>query len=105
MYKDRGIMKWAPFDALSGFTKLIGELKHNRNKVERPIFTQDVLDEFTITINEAMTTNVDVEIEYYEDGYFKKNVCKIRAVNMLLKTIILESNIILNMIDVTNIIL
>lgn len=44
MYKDRGIIKWAPFDALVGFNDLIKEMLNNKNKIEKPILNEDRLE-------------------------------------------------------------
>ena len=45
-YKDRGIMKWAPFDALNGHTAIIEEMIFNLNKKQKRIISTDDFDEF-----------------------------------------------------------
>lgn len=71
MYKDRGIIKWAPFDALVGFQNKIDEMLYERGKKERPILCEDKLIEMDRVIREAIESKYEVFIEYYHEGYFK----------------------------------
>lgn len=52
-YQDRGLIKWIPFDALSGFGELIYQLTHKHELIETPLMLEDTLTSFEYLIQEA----------------------------------------------------
>lgn len=102
MYKDRGIIKWAPFDALAGFDAVISKMIYDKNKIDKPELTEDRLYQMDIVIKDAIRKNMELEISYFTDGYIKTIYNKILKIDIYSKTIILDSNIKLNISDIMN---
>lgn len=100
MYKDRGIIKWAPFDALVGFHDKIAQMLYNQNKIEKPTLTEDKFYELDLTIKEAIQFEKELQIDYFEDGYIKTFVCSILKVDIHEKTVITKANICIKMEDI-----
>lgn len=93
MYKDRGIIKWAPFDSLTGFNERLNELKYQIGKNEKPVLSEDQLYLIDLTIKEAINDNKEIAIEYYEDGYIKTMYGYVKNVNLIYKNVILHGKI------------
>lgn len=92
MYKDRGIIKWHPFDALNGFSDEIKKLKYERGKTEIPLLLEDKFEELDLTLKEAFKFNLEIEIKYFVDGYIKNIFGQIKEIDVLNKKIILNNN-------------
>lgn len=91
-YKDRGILKWAPFDALDGHSSMLEEMIFNMNKREKRSLSDDEYDELNDAINEAVSKNSLVSVDYYHDGYNYQSFGLITKVDMINKKIILNNN-------------
>lgn len=92
MYKDRGIIKWAPFDALIGFNSLVNEMLYKKYQKEKPFLSEDKLEELDRTIKIAITNENEIQISYYEDGYIKTVTDKIKKVDLHKRLLYLKSN-------------
>ncbi len=90
-YVDRGIIKWAPFDALVGYGSMLSELRHRLGKKEKPILSDDQYEELNRKLNFAYHHHIDIEIEYYHDGYIKSCYGQIKKLDFIKKIIILSS--------------
>lgn len=103
MYKDRGIIKWAPFDALKGFKESINYYEYEKSKINKPILMPDKLEELDYTFQNALHNNLEIEIVYYEDGFLKNLYGTIKKIDNLNKTITLNNNITIKSKDILNI--
>lgn len=92
MYKDRGIIKWAPFDALIGFNQMIADIKYKMGKKDKPILSEDHLEHMNRQIRFAVEKKEEVRLNYYEDGYFYEVFGHIKYVDMIKKIIVLSVN-------------
>ncbi|MFA5471483.1 MAG: YolD-like family protein [Acholeplasmataceae bacterium] len=90
-YVDRGIIKWAPFDALVGYSSLLSELRYKLGKKERPILSDDQYEELNRKLNFAFHHKIDIEVEYYMDGYIKSSYGMIKKLDFIHKLIILST--------------
>ena len=72
MYKDRGIIKWLPFDALSGFRESINKLTKYRSKVNMPVISDDQILDLNYKLEEALAYNKEISLIYYEQGFYKE---------------------------------
>lgn len=88
-YVDRGIIKWAPFDALVGYGAMIGELKRRLHKSEKPLLSDDQYEELNQKMNLSMVHNLDIVISYYHDGYIRHSFGKVKRLDMISKTLIM----------------
>lgn len=91
MYKDRGIMKWAPFDALSGFNERIKDLKYKLGKKDKPDLLEDKLESLDRTIKEALKDDLELIITYFKDGYFITTYGFIKKIDLYKRTIYLTT--------------
>ncbi len=91
-YNDRGIIKWLPFDGLVGFYDLIKDLRYRLNKKEKPILSEDKLFLMDLTIKEAINSNKELLIDYYEDGYLKQFISFIYKVDLINRVVVLSNN-------------
>ncbi len=57
----RGMKKWLPFKSLNGQYEMIEEMKKERNKIQKPILSEDEEDEinmFLINVRKGEKTKV-----------------------------------------------
>lgn len=101
-YKDRGIIKWAPFDALVGFNQMISDLKNRLGRKDKPILQEDQLFEMDCIIKEAITNKKELQIDYYHEGYIKSIYGFIKKVDLYNRQLILEYQIIISLEDIVN---
>lgn len=99
-YIDRGIMKWQPFDALSGFNEMIKEMITLKNRQTRPILFEDKLQELNETITLAISRNDSVRITYFEGGYLYYQIGYIIKVDLIKQTILLKPKMLIPIVDV-----
>jgi hypothetical protein len=100
-YLDRGIIKWMPFDALTGFGEMIRELTHAHKDVEVPLIFEDTLSTFEYTLQEAYQNKQLLHVIYISQK--RKKACEgyVQEINLKQKTMRLSSG---DIIDVSTII-
>ncbi len=103
IYKDRGIIKWAAFDALNGFNSMLKEMKYHLRKIEKPTLSEDAFEMLNRTLNEALHNNLEVAITYYIDGYSKITYGKIKKVDYIYKFVVLSTLEKISASDILNI--
>lgn len=91
-YKDRGIIKWLPFDSLIGYHDLINDLRYRLGKKDKPVLSDDQLEEMDRTLKISLTNQEDIFITYYQDGYIKQTVGKVKSINILERQLTLDDN-------------
>lgn len=65
---DRGIIKWLPFDALSGYKEAIFNLKLKRSKISRPILSDDQINQLNYELTKAINLKKNVTVYYFLSG-------------------------------------
>lgn len=65
---DRGMKKWAPYSSLIEQATCLEEMRYKRNKVEKPIMTQDLIEKINYTLTNYR--GGPINIKFYYDGYF-----------------------------------
>lgn len=106
-YIDRGIIKWAAFDALNGYHSMLKEMQHRLGKKDKPILSDDDYEQLNRNIKEAYINKQEIELKYYSDGYIKVTYGKIAKtdyVNKIIKlstyeTVLAEDIVSLEIID------
>ena len=65
---DRGMKKWAPYSSLIEQATCLEEMRYKRNKVEKPVLSQDKKEE----INRILSNYKGelLTIKFFYDGYF-----------------------------------
>lgn len=102
-YHDRGIIKWAAFDALSGFNPMLKEMKQRLNKKEKPILSADDFEQMNLTLQDAIFNDQEIAITYFESGYSKMTFGKIKKLDYNTKILILTTKERINAFDILNI--
>ena len=75
-------MSWAPFNSVISGSKMIKELERERNKVPKPILSEDQLNKINNILLEAYQNKVLILIKYYKNGYIfiiKGSIIKINS--------------------------
>lgn len=88
-YVDRGIIKWAPFDALVGYGAMIHELKLRLNKQDKPQLSDDQYDELNQKLALAFHQNLEIFVSYYQDGFVRTTWGKIKKIDSVHQIILL----------------
>lgn len=69
MPKGRGMVKWSPFAAIPEQFAGIREIVREKNKVTRPILTNDEKELIENMLLCSLLSEEEILITYYEDGY------------------------------------
>ena len=84
---DRGIIKWLPFDALTGYKNAILKLKERREKISEPVLSPDQIEVLNNTLNSALTNKKNVTVYYFKKGLIYYLVGQIKKVDYPYKRI------------------
>lgn len=87
-YHDRGIIKWLPFDGLAGFHDMLSEMLFNMNKASMPQLLEDRLEDLNRTLQEAIETQKELYVKYFDNGQFKGDLISIKSIDPIKKIII-----------------
>lgn len=101
--EDRGMIKWAPFASVVDPNYLVNNICEKKNKIEKPIFTEEILNEFEELIKYSLETKEIINIEYYKNGKIYKIKESVIKINALSKNIYLTNNIKLHFNNIVNI--
>ena len=101
--EDRGMIKWAPFASVVDPNYLVNNICEKKNKMEKPIFTEEILNEFEELIKYSLETKEIINIEYYKNGKIYKIKESVIKIDALSKNIYLTNNIKLHFNNIVNI--
>lgn len=90
-YVDRGIMKWAPYDALVGYQPMLSEMRYRLGKKDKPVLSDDALEELNRQLQEAIMTKQEIELRYYHDGYVRFTFGTVKRIDYVKKQVILST--------------
>ena len=99
-YKDRGIIKWAPFDGLAGFNNLYEELKKSLEKLNKIELEENKLEEFDVTLKQALKKSLSILITYHFEDKNHQVEGFVRKVCLIDKKIVLEPFKVINLKDI-----
>ena len=102
-YKDRGMLKWQPFDSVMSGKKAVNEAYLKRQKIQIPILSEDQLNELNDLIKEAYYSNNTIKIHYFFSGNIIIKKAKIKNINYNKKQIILNDNTIIYYKQITKV--
>ena len=101
--EDRGMIKWAPFASVVDPNYLVNNICEKKNKIEKPIFTEEILNEFEELIKYSLETKEIINIEYYKNGKIYKIKESVIKIDALSKNIYLTNDIKLHFNNIVNI--
>jgi hypothetical protein len=67
--KQRGMVKWQPFASLPEQAGYIQKVLYEIRKIEKPVLSDDQLEELNWKLNEFSQNNEWIQMTYYYDGY------------------------------------
>ena len=93
--------KWAPYSSLIEQATCLEEMKYQRNKIERPILTEDRKEKINYTLQSYQKGQI-VKIEFFNDGYLYFINTTIKRIDLENKKLILEHGKLdfINIIDI-----
>lgn len=65
---DRGMKKWAPYSSLIEQATCLEEMRYERNKVEKPVLTEDKKEEINLILQQYK--GGPIKVKFWADGYF-----------------------------------
>ncbi|KRG08822.1 YolD-like family protein [Staphylococcus sp. NAM3COL9] len=78
----RGMVKWAPFATLPEQFETIQKYLVDQNKIDRPILSDDQLNELNLQLHQALHTDSYIHIEYYQAGWLETIHIKIKNIDI-----------------------
>ncbi len=105
MNKDRGMIKWMPFNSLMNGRVIVNNLLDEKSKIKMPVLSEDEIGEIENNIINAYYTQNKIIVTYYKNGYLLKTKGIIKKIDYTHKIIYLDNNINLLFRQITNIIL
>jgi YolD-like protein len=91
MINDRGMMKYQGF-FMTEHSELLKKAKRDYKRVEKPMLSQDQIEEFERLISESLQLHTELEITHWKDGFFEKELGQIKKVDQLNKMLYLQKN-------------
>lgn len=101
--EERGMIKWAPFASVVDPNYLVNNICDKKNRIQKPIFTEETLYEFEELIKYSLETNETLNIEHYKNGKVYKIKESVIKIDTLSKNIYLTNNIKLHFNNIVNI--
>ncbi|MBR4378303.1 MAG: YolD-like family protein [Bacilli bacterium] len=86
---DRGMKKWAPYSSLIEQATCLEEMKYQRNKIAKPILTEDQKEKINYVLQSYQKGQV-VKIKFFNDGYLYYINSTIKRIDLENRRLILE---------------
>jgi hypothetical protein len=67
--RDRGMIKWAPFNSIINGEYIAKEIEHEKSKINKPILSEEQVNNLEKEIIEAMINKINLNFEIYQSGY------------------------------------
>ena len=67
----RGIVKWAPFATMPEQYEMLNQLKQEQNKIDKPILSDDQLNDLNDKLIFKMYNDPAIDVRYYLKGYIQ----------------------------------
>ena len=93
MLKDRGIIKWQPFDSVISSKDIVSSIILTKNKIKKPILSVDQLETLNELIKEKYYTQELVNIRYFKNNNIYCIKGKITFINENTKIILINKKI------------
>lgn len=91
MKTDRGMIKWQPFDSVISSKTLINNIILEKSKVNKPILSEEEIEDIEEKIIEAYYLQNEVVLQVYKNGFFKEFNGKIKKIDGVRKMVYLNN--------------
>lgn len=92
MNKDRGIIKWQPFNSFTDQKQLIYNLLQEKQKVKKPILSLEQQKEIEEKIIEAFYEQINIVLKVYKNEKIITINSRITSLDPVYKRLTLENN-------------
>jgi len=89
--KDRGIIKWLPFDSCFSGQHALHEVNSNKERIHVPVLSEDQIISLETKIFDAYHLNEDITIKYFYNGKILTTKGQIKAIDALNQNILLNN--------------
>ncbi len=91
MHKRENV-KWAPFNSVINGDEVLKEIKEKKEKRNKPILSEDQLEELERLVMESLADQCEIEIIFYKNNRFYKTSGIITAVDKIQKKLTINNN-------------
>lgn len=91
MNKDRGMIKWHPFESLTPSKKVIDTILYEKSKRKKPILSLDQQQELEEKLVEAFYEQIEITLKIYKNGYIETTTSSILKMDYIHKNITLKN--------------
>lgn len=88
--KDRGMIKWLPYNSLINNKEVLYSLAHEKEKISKPILSQDEITKIENKIIDAYYMKNKIIITYYKAGYIYNEKGTIKKIDNISKFVYLN---------------
>ena len=92
MNKDRGIIKWLPFDSLVSSKSIVESILYEKRKVKKPILSKEQMEEIEEKLIEAFYEQEKITLKIYKSGYIQSITSTILHIDAIYKKVILTTH-------------
>ena len=90
--KDRGMVKWNPFDSLISSKEVIKTISDSKTKFKRPTLSLEQLEEIQTNILLAYHSQITIIITYFLNGSFYEKKNKVLEIYMTSKKLFFQDH-------------
>ena len=101
--RDRGEIKWAPFNSVISAKYIVSEIEKKKKRINKPTLSEEQVNYIEKTILESMTDGVTVDLTFYKEGFLYHDKATILKVDSVHKKIYLNNKHVLYFWDIINI--
>lgn len=94
VYRDRKMMKWLPFGALTEQGDYLQALFEKRNQQPKPTLLDDAITEMNYLLEEAVAMHIPITITYFQHHRYHTITGIVEVVDFLSKTITVDNTLI-----------
>lgn len=91
MNKDRGMIKWQPFESLTPSKKVIDAILYEKSKRKKPILSLEQQQELEEKLIEAFYEQMEVTLKIYKNGHIETTTSSILEIDSIYKKITLKN--------------
>ena len=89
-FRDRGMVKWAPYKSLPEQEDYLEKMEEEKNKVDKPLLSDDELIELDTKLS-TYNRGYPISIEYYDYGFIKTVDDYLDYIDTINKRIVLKN--------------
>lgn len=90
--KDRGMIKWQPFDSIISSKEVINNILKEKDKQDKPILSLEQMEDLNNKIFENFYAKNYITLTFYEANYIKQIKGKITFIDEYKKIIWINNN-------------